>query len=247
MQVKVKAGGCHIDGALGYEDYDRTLTVQAASSSDRIDIVVLRLNDNTAYRNIDLYVVQGTPATTPSAPMPTRIGGIYELVLAQLYVSANSSGITQERITDTRLNSELCGYVNAIDTVDTTDIFNQYQASLDTYMDVVEAAINETLYGQIISTIGSLSDLHTSAKTNIVTAVNELVDKSYIEITTTLITGATTVSITNDAITSDSVLDIYAKDALLGLESAPTISGHTVTITFDEAQETDVQVKVRVS
>ena len=79
------------------------------------------------------------------------------------------------------------------------------------------------------------------------TVLKKAISQTYIEITTTLITGETTVTITNDAITSDSVLDIYAKDALLGLESAPTISGHTVTITFDETQETDVQVKVRVS
>lgn len=99
----------------------------------------------------------------------------------------------------------------------------------------------------ITNNCGMASNLQTTIKTNIVSAVNELADKSYVEITTTLTTGNTTVTVTNDAITSDSVLDIYAKDALLGLESAPTISGHTLTITFDEAQETDVQVKVRVS
>jgi len=99
----------------------------------------------------------------------------------------------------------------------------------------------------ITNNCGIASNLQTTIKTNIVSAVNELADKSYTEITTTLTAGNTTVSITNDAITSDSVLDIYAKDALLGLESSPTISGHTVTITFDGAQETDIQVKVRVS
>lgn len=99
----------------------------------------------------------------------------------------------------------------------------------------------------ITNNCGMASNLQTTIKTNIVSAVNELADKSYTEITTTLTTGNTTVTVTNDAITSDSVLDIYAKDALLGLESAPTISEHTLTITFDGAQETDVQVKVRVS
>lgn len=59
MQVVVKPGACLIEGATGYETESRTMVVQAAGSTDRIDSVVLRLNDNIDFRDIDLYVVKG--------------------------------------------------------------------------------------------------------------------------------------------------------------------------------------------
>ena len=44
MQVQANPGICHIRGAIGIETDTRTLTVEAAGTSPRIDTVVARLD-----------------------------------------------------------------------------------------------------------------------------------------------------------------------------------------------------------
>lgn len=155
MQVVVKPGACLIEGATGYETESRTMVVQAAGTTDRIDSVVLRLNDNIDFRDIDLYVVKGNSSTEP--PQLTRTGGIYEIGLANLYVSANSSTITPERITDTRLVTARCGYAMPVQEFDTTALFDQLQAQVNENIELIQRAINQTEAAHLQEQIDSIS------------------------------------------------------------------------------------------
>lgn len=173
MTVQVKVGLGLINGRFAHEDTERTLIIQASEAQDRIDAVVLRLD--LSLREIDLYVVKGTAGSSPIAPTPTRAGDVYELVLAHVYINATSTTITNDKITDTRLNSDLCGVIaGTIDEIDTTDIFDQYQAALDAYLAIVAAAIDETLYGQLVDLINLKQDILVSG-TNIKTINGESV------------------------------------------------------------------------
>ncbi len=156
MKVTVKAGACLINGAIGYEELDRTLNVEASDTKDRIDRVIARLNDNKESRKIELYIIKGTPSGSPQPPELTRNESVYDLCIADLYINANTQDIKQTKITDTRLNTELCGVVTVLTKVDTTDIFNQYNDALDQFLGVVESAINETLFGQLMEEINDL-------------------------------------------------------------------------------------------
>lgn len=146
MSVSVLPGNVIIRGAFGIEESTRTLVFEAAGTAyDRIDAVVARLNTNYNYRKIDLYVVKGVESASPVAPELTREGGIYELRLANVFIAKNTTTITTERITDTRLNTDDCGIVTANPkVVDTTAIFDQYQASLDKYLKYVKECIDGT-------------------------------------------------------------------------------------------------------
>ena len=146
MSVSVLPGNVIIRGAFGIEESTRTLVFEAAGTAyDRIDAVVARLNTNYNYRKIDLYVVKGVESASPVAPELTREGGIYELRLANVFIAKNTTTITTERITDTRLNTDDCGIVTANPKiVDTTAIFDQYQASLDKYLKYVKECIDGT-------------------------------------------------------------------------------------------------------
>lgn len=158
MSVVVKPGNCMIQGRMGIEETDRTLVFNAAGSSyDRIDSVVARLNTNHDYRDIDLYVVKGTEASTPTAPELTRTGGIYELRLANVFIAKNTTLISAERITDTRLSDE-CGIVTSNpNPVDTATIFNQYQAALDKYLQYVQECIDGTTAGNLQTQIDRIN------------------------------------------------------------------------------------------
>lgn len=158
MSVTVLPGNVNIQGALGIEDTPRTIVFEAAGKNyDRIDAVVARLNTNHDYRKIDLYVVKGEEATTPVAPAMTRVGGIYELRLANVFIAKDTANISGERITDTRLIKEDCGIVVANpQTVDTTSIFNQYQSALDKYMRFVQECIDGTTEAELRSEISGI-------------------------------------------------------------------------------------------
>lgn len=168
MSVSVLPGNVIIRGAFGIEESTRTLVFQAAGTAyDRIDAVVARLNTNYNYRKIDLYVVKGVESASPVAPELTREGGIYELRLANVFIAKNTTIITTERITDTRLNTDDCGIVTANPTiVDTTAIFDQYQASLDKYLKYVKECIDGTtaanLQNQIDEVNSNLTDVNNS-------------------------------------------------------------------------------------
>lgn len=155
MTVKALPGLCYIEGYFGWEDVERVLTVQASESLDRIDRIVLRLN--LATRDIDLYVVKGTAAAVPVAPVlerpqPNQGGDIYELGIADLFIAKNTTSITQQRITDTRMNKDLCGIVvNLIDSIDTTTLFAQLQSQITENMSLIQSALDETLAGDILS------------------------------------------------------------------------------------------------
>lgn len=139
MKVSVNAGFTVINGTLRLFAEPRTLAIQASENEDRIDTVVVRLDLNQDVRNIDLYVLKGTSASAPVRPELTRNDSVYELGLADLYITKNTTDISADRITDTRLDTARCGVVSSISEFDTTTLYNQIQADLAHFKNENEA------------------------------------------------------------------------------------------------------------
>lgn len=132
LTVTVSAGSATIQGAIGIEDSIRTLETKAANATyDRIDTVVARLNLETDVRNIDLYIIQGEPASSPVRPTLTRNLSIWELGVADIRIPKNSTQITQANINDTRLDTTRCGVVaSPFVTLDTEQIYLQIMSDI---------------------------------------------------------------------------------------------------------------------
>ncbi len=129
MTVTVQTGNGYINGKMRYFGQATTLDIEAANASlSRIDSIVLRRDD--ANRNFILAVVKGGASSEPVAPTPTRENGVYELVLAHVAVAAAAIKITQADITDTRTDTDLCGYVTS--TVKSID-YSQFAAAFQDY------------------------------------------------------------------------------------------------------------------
>ena len=140
MIVIVQPGFAVIDGGLCMEESARTLEVTAASTTyDRIDTVVLRWNENIDVRTADLYIKAGAPADSPVRPELQRGESIYEIGLADVFVTRNVATITEDKITDTRYESARCGVVSSVSEFDTTTIYNQVQADLQAFKDDEES------------------------------------------------------------------------------------------------------------
>ena len=189
MNVVVNSGFAICAGGLKLEENQRTLAIQAADSNyDRIDTVVLRWNDNDSERICDLYIVEGIPAASPLRPELTRTESIWELGLADLFINKNSSAISNQRITDTRYETARCGIISAISEFDTTTLYQQVQADLAgfkaseqadfiTWFNDIKGQLSEDAAGNLQKQIGTLESLKTEVKTNLVNALNWVVDK----------------------------------------------------------------------
>lgn len=133
MTITLKPGRGWIFGyyIVNTEDYSLQLDI-ADAVLKRVDRVVLQLN--YLERAIKVVVHKGAYASTPVAKTVQRNADVYELVLADILVSNGVIQITQANITDQRLNTSLCGIVHGlINQVDTTAIFEQYQAFFTEY------------------------------------------------------------------------------------------------------------------
>lgn len=140
MTVKVKKGFGICNGCLKFNDTETPLTLEDSDrSSDRIDTIVLRLNNNDDVRECEFHVITGTPATHPTRPALTRNASIYDIGIADILVQANAEQITASKITDTRLDTDRCGLITAIAEFDTTNIYNQIIADLAEFKTQEEA------------------------------------------------------------------------------------------------------------
>ena len=131
MSVNVSIGDAYINGYFYKNTTVVNLPVEIASGSyDRIDMVVLRWDKLT--RSINLAVLKGTENAQALAPTLTRNDNVWELCLAKLLINRATIGITDSLIQDTRGDTSLCGFVHGVvDQVDTTTLWNQYQAKFE--------------------------------------------------------------------------------------------------------------------
>ena len=151
MNVTVRAGKAWINGYFYQNTGD--LTVQLATADgqlNRIDRIVVQWN--LTNRTITTKVKSSGFSASPSAPAVQRDADIFELVLADVFVAAGVTAITQSRITDQRLNTSLCGVVAAVvDQIDTAAFNAQLQAWFPEY-----ESLSEVQYNSLASYMASL-------------------------------------------------------------------------------------------
>ncbi|GCD13112.1 hypothetical protein [Clostridium tagluense] len=125
MTVTVKAGKAWVNGYCYINDSDLILPISVADGIlNRIDRVVIQYN--TVNRNITAKVKKGMLASSPVALMLQRDADGYELGIADIYIARGVTSIVQANITDLRMSTSYCGWVNSLIQADTTAIFNQY-------------------------------------------------------------------------------------------------------------------------
>lgn len=131
MTLTVKRGTAYVDGHFLKPPTD--LTVRLAESDveyPRIDLVVIRCD--YINENVRLEVITGEPNAVPTIPEMERNTGAYDLGLAAITINPNVSEITQVDIKDLRFDANFCGVVvGKINTINTTNLFAQYEAALN--------------------------------------------------------------------------------------------------------------------
>lgn len=133
LTVNVQSGSGLFGDGWCYNNAPISLTVDSAHPTlDRIDLVVMRRDDNEDVRNTGVFIKKGTPASVPRAPEIERSTYIKEYALAEIYVSKQVTEITQSKITDTRADTTRCGWTTSlINQVDTSTLFAQWQVAYE--------------------------------------------------------------------------------------------------------------------
>lgn len=189
MTVNVKPGGAIIEGAVFKENNNRQITLSPASSLPRIDRIVLRFDTAEDRRDIDIYLKEGVAATNPVARDLIRESNYYELAIADIYIPARATSIEAVNISDTRMDSNLCGWV--VPAVEYRGLFDNLWLQLRDSFGTVNSALSGTLaqdlkqeikatdekYADQIKRVrddmGNTNMLKTSAR-NLADAINEL-------------------------------------------------------------------------
>ena len=170
MTINVGSGKAYINEKWIENDNTANYNIDASDSAyDRIDVVVIRLNNTS--RTIEIKILKGSATTSPEAQGITRNSSIYDLKLAEIRVKANATSITTANITDYRANSKVCGFVTGlIKQVDTTDLFLQMQEDY------------KAVRNSIVKDLNVNTQVLTSMETRIAngTFVDFYVGKSYI-------------------------------------------------------------------
>lgn len=172
MTVKIPIGRAWINGYYYHNDSELTLAI---ANSDgvlaRKDTVVLRWDVNA--RNITAQVLTGTFASNPVAPEIVRTAEVYDLKLAEIYIPAGTTKITQSLIKDCHLDNDVCGIVHAvIDQIDTSSFMKQlddwaskYKDSKSTefteWFDALKGKLSEDVAGSLQNQIDNITNGNT--------------------------------------------------------------------------------------
>ena len=156
MKVNVAAGYANIEGKVRQFEGTTSLTLQNADGSNgRIDTIVVEKNEGD--RDISLKVVTGTASGTPEPIAPVRTGGVYQLVLAQVYVEAGATSIVQADITDKRTDPDVCGIVTGtVEEVDVSQIVAQMEDDFETWFDHMKGQLDSDAAGHLQNEIDAL-------------------------------------------------------------------------------------------
>ena len=168
MAVSVAPGYANLNGKVRFFDAAQSFALDPASGTyPRIDTIVVR-SDSTNRVITTEYVKGAYSGNNPVPTAPVRTAGIYEIVLAQIYVGAGITAVIADDITDTRPDDDLCGWVTStVESVPVDQIVTQMQAQFLTWFDEMKGQLSEDAAGHLQLEIDDLSDTTSSAITTL--------------------------------------------------------------------------------
>ena len=132
----------------------------------RIDSVLVQVDTRTSGRVGNIVHRTGTPSSSPVPPAINQTEGVKEYRLANIRVNAGVSAITQSMITDRRGSSDCPWVTSLIYQVDTSTLYDQWQAAYAEYFEE-EKAIWDAWYAQLTEDldVSMTLDRHTNTVT----------------------------------------------------------------------------------
>ncbi|MBP2143347.1 hypothetical protein J2127_000502 [Methanococcus voltae] len=146
MKTSVGVGTAMINGKYYKNTEPIEFSHMALSpGQNRIDRIVLRLDNSESNRNIKLMLLTGATSDNPQPPILTRDENVYELSIAQVKVTGGRNYLTLEDIIDERANIDVCGVIRSSNQEETVenwfiDLHSKLAYLLNTYDNFVANA-----------------------------------------------------------------------------------------------------------
>lgn len=157
MTVKAAIGAAIVNGFIYYNDSPLSLAIPTANASlPRMDSIMLRWN--IPARKMNLLLLEGTPQSNPSPPIPIRNGTYYDMQIAVIRVNAGVASITAANITDTRPDEVVCGITSGYNSVDIDAMMTQYRAEFNDWFDRIKDQLDTDAAGNLQNQIDALID-----------------------------------------------------------------------------------------
>ena len=187
MSITHGAGHAWISGVAYWNTTPFVLEIATADGSlNRYDSLMLRLN--LSINEVYAVIVQGAYATSPTPPACTRNAETFDLKLCDIYVPAGCTKITQNQITDTRLDSSVCGVpVFPVEHLDMTSFYRQIATDLANFQQRNEADFaawvedqkdtNLATLAALVEVVRNTSDESRAEIISLLQQLNNLVDE----------------------------------------------------------------------
>ena len=216
MTVSVGTGRAWFLHTWTKNDSDHLITVSAAESVlNRIDTIVLDVDNTESTRDNDIVLIKGTPSSNPQRPGLIDTDDHKQIPLADILVPDGSTQLTATNITNI-VGTSKCPYVTGpLSIIQNDDILEAWQEEFDTWFEDVKGALGTDTAGQLYNLIQQKVDK--SSVLDTMDEVNLTTEEGYVA-------GALAVKELNGNINGDV---LYEND----LEYfAPTMSEHTYNL-----------------
>lgn len=147
------AGGLTVNVGIGKAWFDHTWTVndsilpmtapEAEVLLDRIDAVVLEVNETESVRENTIKFVKGNPSSAPSRPTLTNEGNVHQYPLCYIYRKYGTAVINQADITP-MVGTESTPFVTGIlQTISLDELLGKWQDDLDRFTDARSQEVDD--------------------------------------------------------------------------------------------------------
>lgn len=153
IQVASGRGWCKKHWFNNTTPYQMTLEASDVTLN-RWCAVCIKVDESDSVRDAKPSLKYSEYATTPVKPLPENSETVKELILAYVYIKAGAGEITASDITDTRGNSELCGWVTGlIEQLSTTTLFTQWESLFNDWFSGLQDLINENTETMLVGAL----------------------------------------------------------------------------------------------
>lgn len=147
------ASGLTVNVGIGKAWFDHTWTVndsilpmtapEAEVLLDRIDAVVLEVNETESVRENTIKFVKGNPSSAPSRPTLTNEGNVHQYPLCYIYRKYGTAVINQADITP-MVGTESTPFVTGIlQTISLDELLGKWQDELDRFTDARSKEVDD--------------------------------------------------------------------------------------------------------
>lgn len=159
MTITHGSGHAWINGVMYRNTTPFILEIATADGSlNRYDSLMVRLNLST--NETYALIVQGEFAANPVPPAVTRNAETWDLKICDIYIPAGCTKITQDLITDTRLDSAVCGVpVFPVEHLDLSTFYRQIVTDLANFRANSQADFSKWAQDQQNSRTATMDDL----------------------------------------------------------------------------------------